>query len=132
VDVKEQPLGSLPDIQIKEFAVEALKNRSKSEDPFFLAVGFHKPHIPLHFPKHYLGKLTNTCLSIDVFFVFPADLYPLRKINPPPHPKLPQDLPPVAWNPWEDLRKREDIATLNLSMPYGPMPDHYTVRSEAQ
>lgn len=29
----------------------------------------------------------------------------------------------MAWNPWIDIRKREDIAALNVSFPFGPMPD---------
>jgi hypothetical protein len=28
----------------------------------------------------------------------------------------------VAWNPWTDLREREDVAALNVSFPFGPMP----------
>jgi iduronate 2-sulfatase len=56
VTVSERPGGSLPDIQSSDFAVEFLRNRSRHrEEPFFLAVGFHKPHIPLKYPKEYLG-----------------------------------------------------------------------------
>ena len=54
-------MKSLPDLQIRDFAIEALKNISKgtekSKKPFFLAVGFHKPHIPFKYPKEYLSKL---------------------------------------------------------------------------
>lgn len=28
----------------------------------------------------------------------------------------------MAWNPWTDLRDRDDIASLNLPVPFGPMP----------
>lgn len=34
----------------------------------------------------------------------------------------PSALPTVAWNPWTDLREREDVAALNVSFPFGPMP----------
>jgi len=30
-------------------------------------------------------------------------------------------LPTVAWNPWTDLREREDVAALNVSFPFGPI-----------
>lgn len=38
----------------------------------------------------------------------------------------PSLMPTVAWNPWIDLRKRDDIATLNISFPFGRMPDDMT------
>lgn len=54
VDVSKQPGKSLPDIQIADYAVNYLKNYTRDK-PFFMAVGFHKPHIPLKFPKEFLG-----------------------------------------------------------------------------
>lgn len=29
----------------------------------------------------------------------------------------------MAWNPWTDIRKRDDIRKLNSSFPYGPLND---------
>ena len=80
------------------------------ETPFFLAVGYHKPHIPLKFPKSFL------------------ELYPLNDIPIAPFPNLPRNLPTVAYEPWTDLRWRDDIAALNLSFPYQPIPDLYARR----
>ena len=52
-----------PDGQIAAAAVEILqKPHSK---PFFMAVGFHKPHDPFHAPKKYF------------------DLYPINELMPP-------------------------------------------------
>lgn len=34
-------------------------------------------------------------------------------------------MPPVAYEPWDDIRWRDDIAALNLSFPYGYMPKWY-------
>lgn len=31
----------------------------------------------------------------------------------------------MAWNPWADLRKRDDVKSLNISFPYGPVPKHF-------
>lgn len=56
VIVRNQPEGSLPDLQTLHHAINILKNKNKSEKPFFLGVGFHKPHIPLKFPREYLSK----------------------------------------------------------------------------
>lgn len=70
VRVKDQPGKSLPDLQTLDYAVKVLRERNNSK-PYFLAVGFHKPHIPLKFPQKYLGKrqhhLQHRCSKISYF-----------------------------------------------------------------
>ena len=103
----------MPDIQSTQYALNFLKNHTDSNNnnqPFFLAVGYHKPHIPLKFPKQFL------------------DMYPIEEIHVAADPLLPFDLPLVAYEPWTDLRWRDDIAALNLSFPYERMPDFYAKR----
>lgn len=56
-------------------------------------------------------------------------LYPLDKMTLAPDPDVPAGLPPVAYNPWADVRKREDVQRLNVSFPYGPIPKDFQVRS---
>lgn len=57
VVVDLQPDGTLPDLESVAEAVRFLKNKkSITEKPFFLGVGFHKPHVPFKFPFEYLGK----------------------------------------------------------------------------
>ena len=110
VDVASQPGGSLPDIQSTDYALKMFKSFARnatSQTPFFLAVGYHKPHIPLKFPAHYL------------------DLHPIENVTLPENRRYPPGLPPVAWDPWTDVRLREDVAALNLSFPYGPMDDDF-------
>lgn len=46
-----------------------------------------------------------------------------------PDPDVPELLPPVAYNPWTDVRKRDDVQKLNISFPYGPIPKDFQVRS---
>lgn len=109
VDVGKMPEKTLPDIQSTQYAIEYLRNMSQHRDqPFFLAVGYHKPHIPLKFPKQYL------------------DIYPLHKVPKVIDPFYPSKLPAVAWNPWTDIREREDVKSLNLSFPYGPVPENFS------
>ncbi|XP_076446036.1 iduronate 2-sulfatase-like [Babylonia areolata] len=113
VTVSEMPGGSLPDIQSSDFAVEFLRNRTSRQlhdQPFFLAVGFHKPHVPLKFPKEYL------------------DLYPMSDIHLATNPTFPLWLPLVAWNPWMDLRERDDVKALNVSFPFGPLPSDFQLK----
>lgn len=37
-------------------------------------------------------------------------------------------MPIVAWNPWTDIRQREDIKQLNTSFPFGPIPNNVIKR----
>ncbi|KAM4555558.1 iduronate 2-sulfatase isoform 2-T2 [Odontesthes bonariensis] len=110
VNVTEQPGGTLPDLESTDEAVRLLKSRAKDDTPFFLAVGFHKPHIPFRIPQEYLS------------------LYPLENMTLAPDPDVPQLLPPVAYNPWTDVRKRDDVQKLNVSFPYGPIPKDFQLR----
>ena len=76
--------NQLPDGDIADHAVitlqEIKKNHSLGDNiPFFLAVGFHKPHLPFRAPSKYY------------------DLYPpADKIDPPKNPDVPSDFPPIA------------------------------------
>nr|XP_055034021.1 iduronate 2-sulfatase isoform X1 [Misgurnus anguillicaudatus] len=110
VDVSEMPLGTLPDMENTAEAVRLLKSMADSHTAFFLAVGFYKPHIPFRIPKEYLK------------------LYPIENISMPPDPDVPKKLPDVAYNPWTDIRKREDVQALNVSFPYGPIQKTFRMR----
>ncbi|XP_061542367.1 iduronate 2-sulfatase [Phycodurus eques] len=110
VNVAEQPGGTLPDMESVDEAVRLLKTRATDGSPFFLAVGFHKPHIPFRIPQEYLR------------------LYPIEQMTLAPDPDVPRRLPPVAYNPWTDIRKRDDVQKLNISFPYGPIPKDFQLR----
>ncbi|CAJ1057922.1 iduronate 2-sulfatase isoform X2 [Xyrichtys novacula] len=110
VNVTEQPGGTLPDLESTDEAVRLLKSRANTKDPFFLAVGFHKPHIPFRIPQEFLS------------------LYPLDQMTLAPDPQVPRLLPSVAYNPWLDVRKRDDVQKLNISFPYGPIPTEFQLR----
>ena len=107
VDVADVPEGTLPDKQSTEEAIRLLEKMKTSASPFFLAVGYHKPHIPFRYPKEF------------------QKLYPLENITLAPDPHVPDSLPPVAYNPWMDIREREDVQALNISVPYGPIPEDF-------
>ena len=47
--------------------------------PFFLALGFYRPHLPFEFPDEYLN------------------LYPKDEIELPDNPYVPVDFPRQAW-----------------------------------
>lgn len=66
----------------RQAGVELLRTAAAlaSERPFFLGVGFHKPHLPFYFPTEF------------------GDLYPVETIAPPKHPNPPTEMPLVAWH----------------------------------
>ncbi|XP_051824517.1 iduronate 2-sulfatase [Antechinus flavipes] len=107
VDVDEMPEGTLPDKQSTEEAIRLLQKMKKTKGLFFLAVGYHKPHIPFRYPKDF------------------QKLYPLENVTLAPDPQIPGGLPLVAYTPWMDIRKREDVQALNISVPYGPIPKEF-------
>jgi iduronate 2-sulfatase len=74
---------------------QAAANRAASGQPFFLAVGFRKPHLPFRHPSYY-----------DALYPAPADV-PLAA-----HKTLPPGVPPVAFH-----------QTSLAADPYAPLPD---------
>ena len=47
------------------------------------------------------------------------DLHDLKKFDQPVSVNRTINLPNVAWNPWMDLKKRDDIKKLNIEFPFG-------------
>jgi len=67
------------------------------QQPFFVAVGFHKPHLPFVFPEEYL------------------DMYPNGSVQVPPNMYAPDGMPAIAWQSWGETRNYADIKPLGLS-----------------
>ena len=72
-------------------ALQALERLSKGDQPFFLAVGFRKPHLPFCAPKRYWD-------------LYRRDAIPLPK--PAGHPK---DAPELAVRSWGELEGYTDV-----------------------
>jgi arylsulfatase A-like enzyme len=81
-----------------DLAVETLRALGKKGGPFFLAVGFSKPHLPFVAPKKYW------------------DLYDPAKITLAPNRFRPRGAPDYAILPGGELRSYHGI-------PEGPIPD---------
>ena len=74
LDVSDDMMG---DTQITNWAIDQLQQHS--EQPFFLAVGYYRPHIPLWAPAKYFERLRDTDIQL------------------PPHSSSDlNDLPPLA------------------------------------
>ena len=72
------PDNTYTDGKVADLAVQTLKDISKKKQPFFLAVGFVKPHLPWVSPKKYW------------------DLYDESAIELAPNPFYPKDAPDYA------------------------------------
>lgn len=77
------------DGRITDLAVTALKDLSESDRPFFLAVGYWKPHAPFNAPKKYW------------------DLYNRDEIAMPANPKWPTNAPRIAWHNSREILGRK-------------------------
>lgn len=92
----------LPDTQIADHAIKTLRKaaaKAKSgKQKFFIAVGFHKPHLPFVFPEEFLSY------------------YPEDEIKLPDNPYAPVDMPDVAWYSCKGLLGHEDIKKLNVTI----------------
>ena len=91
----------LQDTQVANHAVATLQQIGRARrqasssqheyQKFFLAVGFHKPHLPFVFPEAYL------------------DLYPPADISLPSNPYAPAGMPTIAWQKYGETRNYADV-----------------------
>ena len=92
--------GPLQDDYVREHAVNTLadisSNRADGKDtrPFFMAVGFHKPHLPFVFPERFLSY------------------YPIDEVALPSNPDAPINMPPIAWTGYGELRQYQDVSNI--------------------
>ena len=92
------PDNTFQDGKVAELAVKTLQEMSKKNEPFFLAVGFIKPHLPFVAPKKYW------------------DLYDPATIQLAPNKFRAKDSPDYAILPGGELRNYSGI-------PEGSIPD---------
>ena len=84
-ECRDVPDEAYFDGRIAAQAVQALRTLKKKDQPFFLAIGFWKPHLPFNAPKPYW------------------DLYDRRQIAPATNPTPPQNCPEVALHDSREL-----------------------------
>ena len=77
--------------QIADRAISTIEELGEQDDPFFLAVGLLKPHLPFNAPKRYW------------------DLYRAEDMRLPEVNALPLNAPSEAWHDWGELRYYDDI-----------------------
>ena len=77
--------------QIADRAIGTIEELRDQENPFFLAVGLLKPHLPFNAPKRYW------------------DLYRAEDVSLPQVSNLPINAPSEAWHNWGELRYYDDM-----------------------
>jgi len=87
------------DEKILDKSIADLQEFSKSGKPFFLAVGFYKPHLPFNAPKHFW------------------DLYKEEELPLPPNPKAPVNAPLRSIHNFGELRSYSNIPDKNNHEP---------------
>jgi arylsulfatase A-like enzyme len=98
-EAADLPDSEYPDAQIANRAIEDLQKLKNRDQPFFLAVGFMKPHLPFVAPKKYW------------------DLYERDTIGLPSNYHPPKDAPQDAIHKWGELRRYANVPRK------GPVPD---------
>lgn len=85
-EAADEPDASYPDGQLAVKAVETLQRLKGKGKPFFLGVGFQKPHLPFTCPKKYW------------------DLYPEPWLRPAKDYEPTKGAPDAAFHTWYELR----------------------------
>ena len=87
----EMPDNTLIDGLVCDAALEALDTFKNAQNPFFLGVGFRKPHLPFVAPKRYW------------------DMYDRSDISEPVSRAHPKGAPEYALRTWHELEGYTDI-----------------------
>jgi iduronate 2-sulfatase len=83
---RDVPDNAYYDGRVAELAVQALQQCRDRAEPFFLAVGFWKPHAPFNAPRRYW------------------DMYQRQDVPLPQNPDWPTDAPRIAWHNGREIR----------------------------
>jgi len=65
-EMRDVPDSAYFDGRIADLAVQALDERHSADEPFFLAVGFWKPHAPFNAPTRYWDLYSRPSVSLPV------------------------------------------------------------------
>jgi iduronate 2-sulfatase len=90
-EAADVPDNAYIDGRVADLAVERIRNLATQPQPFFLAVGIRRPHLPFSAPKRYW------------------DLYDPAKLKNVPQPQPPRGAPAVALHESVELRGYTDM-----------------------
>jgi arylsulfatase A-like enzyme len=91
IEVLDVPDNAYFDGQTADRAVAALERLAKTEQPFFLAVGFVKPHLPFTAPKKYWDRYDHDAIE-------------LARVK-----SMPESVPDAARHSFGELRRYTEV-----------------------
>ena len=89
------------DGKVARQAIEYLERFARDGEPFFLAVGFVKPHLPFNAPARYW------------------DRYPEKPVTGAVSQPFPESAPDQAWHNWGELRHYDGVPKGDAPVPEG-------------
>ncbi|MEM6331970.1 MAG: sulfatase [Planctomycetota bacterium] len=90
-DCADVPDNAYVDGATTDLAIQQLDRFAGSGEPFFLAIGYNKPHLPFNAPERY-------------WRLYDRDTLPMPTFTDPP-----KDAPPWALQPGRELRRGYDV-----------------------
>lgn len=106
IEVADLPDSIYYDDKQTTLALETLKRIKDKTRPFFMGLGYYRPHLPFVVPKKYW------------------DLYPKGSVSPPPNPKLPKNVPVMSSSSNYELRAYHTQHKINRPED-APLPKQY-------
>lgn len=98
-EAADVPDNAYIDGRVADLAIAQLRTLAAQSQPFFLAVGFRRPHLPFSAPQRFW------------------DLYKSAKLDTVPHPEPPRGAPAVALHDSPELRGYTDMPELGPISP---------------
>lgn len=92
------------DGRLAEWGMQKLRESAKRDQPFFLGVGFVKPHLPFQAPRKYW------------------EMYSIEDIKLAPNPFGPKDAPSISLHDWKETRYYSNVPK------EGPMPNEEALK----
>lgn len=89
-EAPDVPDTAYTDGMIAEEAMNLLAEASQNKEPFFIAVGFMKPHAPFNAPKKYWDMYDRSTFEVA-------------------HRSRPVGTPDLAFHQWQELRGYRDV-----------------------
>jgi len=93
----------MPDDQAAKWAIHQLKKAAKDSNPFFMTVGFIRPHVPWHVPKKWFDRINLEKVALPPYLEDDLTDIPATGLAVSAVPEM----PPMHWvnqhNRWPQI-----------------------------
>ncbi|WP_082897013.1 sulfatase [Thalassotalea crassostreae] len=116
VESLEGPIEKFVDGNINKHSIKLLKKMAASDKPFFLGVGYKRPHLPFTAPKQFFDMYDPASFTLESFQTAPANSNAKYILNNngemrsyKPTPKPGEKIKPYPKGPFSEAHQRELI-----------------------